>query len=343
MDICEFEIRGSYDIGHVRRNITEDMRNLGFHDKEIAEISIIINELGSNITNHHTVDSKIGYRRIEADGRYGIEIRYEDKGPGIEDIEEVLQDGISHAGTLGGGFGAIRRLSDSFQIVSHTQQNHSRSVSPGTCIHIRKWVTVSTGSFESLLHMDSVSIISRPFPGLSISGDSYYVKRFADRDIFVLADGLGHGKEANEAAVLAIKEIEDNLYRPIEEIMDRANKKLRHTRGAVAAIAIVNKFRQELEVISLGNIDCRYVAGPKTYTFRSLNGTLGIYHGTYQTQKMPYCKGDMLILATDGISNKWEINHELLPFLRSPMHLCNKIFRDYAKSNDDATLLVSFL
>jgi hypothetical protein len=41
-----------------------------------------------------------------------------DNGPGIADLDACLRDGMSTAGTAGTGLGALRRLSDEFDVWS---------------------------------------------------------------------------------------------------------------------------------------------------------------------------------------------------------------------------------
>jgi len=72
-------------------------------------------------------------REIERGGRKGIEIICEDQGPGIADIDLVMQDGYSTSRGMGMGLPGARRLMDEFDIKSAEGQ--------GTIIHCRKWRT----------------------------------------------------------------------------------------------------------------------------------------------------------------------------------------------------------
>jgi serine/threonine-protein kinase RsbT len=61
----------------------------------------------------------------------GIEIVCDDQGPGIADIELVMQDGYSTSRGMGMGLPGARRLMDEFTIHSSEGQ--------GTTITCRKW------------------------------------------------------------------------------------------------------------------------------------------------------------------------------------------------------------
>lgn len=63
--------------------------------------------------------------------RMGLELLFEDSGPGIADIEQALTDGYSSAKSLGLGLGGSRRLVNEFEISSAPAQ--------GTRVTVRQW------------------------------------------------------------------------------------------------------------------------------------------------------------------------------------------------------------
>ena len=63
--------------------------------------------------------------------RRGLRLTFEDKGPGIANIDEALRDGFSTAGGLGLGLSGARRLSSEFQIESRPGE--------GTRVSITRW------------------------------------------------------------------------------------------------------------------------------------------------------------------------------------------------------------
>jgi serine/threonine-protein kinase RsbT len=68
---------------------------------------------------------------IEQDGRAGVRITFEDKGPGIADVPQALRDGFTTGGGLGLGLGGAKRLVNDFEIRSEPGQ--------GTMIVITRW------------------------------------------------------------------------------------------------------------------------------------------------------------------------------------------------------------
>lgn len=339
----EFEVRGSYDLGFIRRQITDHMKSLRFSEKEIAEVSIVVNELCDNMIKHAAVEGKIRFSQIVDENRTGIEIVAEDKGPGIENIEEMLKDGVSSKGTLGGGFGAIRRLSDYFEIRSNTKSLGDSTVQPGTIIVVKKWRASSLHTSRVISSDITVSVLTKPYYGSSVNGDGYYIRSSSGKDIIAVLDGLGHGVEAFEATNCAIKIIDENTHKSVEEIMKTMNLVLKNKRGAVVALFSIDRFEKEFEMLSIGNIDIRLMSEEATERLFSYNGYIGGYTGNFKTTRHAYKRGDILTLCTDGVSTKWEFEQYINENISNPTVLCNLVFNEYARQNDDATMLVAVL
>ena len=68
---------------------------------------------------------------LEQEGRPGVRVIFEDKGPGIPDISMALRDGYTTGGGLGLGLGGAKRLVNDFELRSEPGQ--------GTYIAITRW------------------------------------------------------------------------------------------------------------------------------------------------------------------------------------------------------------
>ena len=88
-----------------------------FNEKKVAEIDIIVAEMVSNLVKH-AGGGRLLVRLMEEDHLQGMEIISVDDGPGMTDITRMVADGVSTKNTLGQGLGAIKRLSDTFQVFS---------------------------------------------------------------------------------------------------------------------------------------------------------------------------------------------------------------------------------
>ncbi len=89
----------------------------GFSERKIAEIDIIVAELASNLVRH-AGGGQLLVKLIEEKGIQGIEIISLDSGPGIADVNRMMEDGQSSKNSLGQGLGAMKRLADQFHVYS---------------------------------------------------------------------------------------------------------------------------------------------------------------------------------------------------------------------------------
>lgn len=68
---------------------------------------------------------------VQAAGRRGVRIVFEDRGPGIADINQALKDGYTSGKGMGLGLGGARRLCNEFAIASVPNE--------GTRVTIARW------------------------------------------------------------------------------------------------------------------------------------------------------------------------------------------------------------
>lgn len=106
-------------------------RELGFNVVDQVRIATAVSEIARNIAMY----AGTGTVRITEcrDGpRVGLEIVAEDQGPGIPDVERVLQGGYSTSGGFGRGISGARALMSEFHIESRVGQ--------GTKVVMRRWL-----------------------------------------------------------------------------------------------------------------------------------------------------------------------------------------------------------
>lgn len=97
---------------------------LGFHHLAVAQVALAAGELASNCWRHG------GGGRVELRSTdHGIELRAIDLGPGIDDVSNAIEDGVSRGrrhspdtpirDSLGAGLGSVRRLMDEVEVRTH--------------------------------------------------------------------------------------------------------------------------------------------------------------------------------------------------------------------------------
>ncbi|SFE78891.1 anti-sigma regulatory factor [Alteribacillus iranensis] len=114
------------------RNLAKDA---GFGNVDQARIATAISELARNIYLY-AEKGEIVIQYVEDTespvSKRGIKIIAKDKGPGISNIRDVMEDGFTTSGGLGAGLPGVKRLMDEFDI-------HS-TAGEGTEITAIKWL-----------------------------------------------------------------------------------------------------------------------------------------------------------------------------------------------------------
>jgi len=129
-DQGEIEIKTEPDIAVARRSVRDVAIQLGFGITETARIVTAASELGRNV-HKYAGSGVMRWRTLSNGDLNGLELKFEDHGPGIPDVNEALREGHSTGGGLGMGLPGAKRLMDEMEI--HT------AVGEGTTITVRKW------------------------------------------------------------------------------------------------------------------------------------------------------------------------------------------------------------
>jgi serine/threonine-protein kinase RsbT len=123
-------ILGAEDLVEARRAVRETATILGFLGPDATRLVTAASELARNILEH-AGRGTMCLRPLERGGRLGIELEFEDHGPGIPDLDRAMEEGFSTRGGTGMGLPGARHLMDEMSI--------SSIVGVGTMIQSRKW------------------------------------------------------------------------------------------------------------------------------------------------------------------------------------------------------------
>jgi hypothetical protein len=283
----------------------------------------------------------------------GIELFYTDRGPGIFDLSHALRDSVSSGGGLGGGFGAIRRLTDEFYIYSTVRRTERLSLSGvrrsthGTAILCRKRAGGRAEPNDAGTNHDDtqkklvIGAFSRPCAGETFNGDGYYIRRMDGRTLLAVVDGLGHGTGALAATRVALDSIDGWTGEPLDELVYAAHDALRATRGAVMSVALLDHNREQLHFAGVGNINTRVFGASAPAHPLPINGTLGTRLAKVPVWQYPWQTGATIIMASDGLSASWDMNAYPGLLEYPPQLVAGVLLRDYGRTSDDATVLVA--
>ena len=123
-------IRSSDDVVQVRQRVRSTAVEVGLSLIDQTKIITAASELARNTL----IYGGGGTMSIEpiADGiRRGVRLTFEDRGPGIADLQLALTDGYTTGNGLGLGLSGAKRLSNEFNIES--------KVGVGTRVTIARW------------------------------------------------------------------------------------------------------------------------------------------------------------------------------------------------------------
>jgi anti-sigma regulatory factor (Ser/Thr protein kinase) len=305
----------------------------GLEQKKIAGIDIIVSELGSNLVKHAS-DGEILAGIVEDRQGKALELIGIDNGPGIADPEKMMQDGVSTTRTLGQGLGAIRRLADHFEMYSQKDW--------GTILLARVYSDKETPVKRSPLVLRSLVVAK---PGEMVSGDGTYGYLAADGSFRMLvADGLGHGVDANKAVREAVTVFRGlDIDSPVD-ILRELHASIRKTRGMVAAVVIVDPVRKIWKYCGIGNIATRFSGVHQAKSYLSYNGIVGhnIPNSLYD-QEVSQQDYQQITLCSDGIRSKWQ--HSRLPDIgrQDLIVQAAALYKDFARRNDDMSIIIGKL
>ncbi|MDQ0216598.1 negative regulator of sigma-B (phosphoserine phosphatase) [Oikeobacillus pervagus] len=177
--------------------------------------------------------------------------------------------------------------------------------------------------------------------GMPYCGDSYFMEIYEDYFICVLADGLGSGQFAYEAATAVTKTVAKYHEEDVDTLMRYCNEALLSKRGATVAILKVNFQKQKFIYSCVGNIRFYVLTedGELTYPL-PVSGYLSGKPQLYKTQYFVYDKNSTFLLHSDGlkISNVKSILKN-----RSICQIAYELKKRLSNNNDDSTFIVGCL
>jgi|HubBroStandDraft_1064217.scaffolds.fasta_scaffold225242_2 serine/threonine-protein kinase RsbT len=123
-------VKVAADVVAIRQAVRALAVEIGLNLVEQTKIITAASELGRN-TIIHGGGGDATLEIVRSTDRLGLRLAFEDKGPGIANLEQALRDGFTTGTGLGLGLGGAKRLSSEFHIESEP--------GVGTKITILRW------------------------------------------------------------------------------------------------------------------------------------------------------------------------------------------------------------
>ena len=124
-------IRSSEDVVRMRQSVRAKAIDIGLTLVDQTKLVTAASELARNILDHGGGEGFAHIETITRGERIGLQVVFEDKGPGIADLELAMKDGYTSGGGLGLGLGGAKRLVNEFQVSTRPGE--------GTRVVIIRW------------------------------------------------------------------------------------------------------------------------------------------------------------------------------------------------------------
>ncbi len=188
-----------------------------------------------------------------------------------------------------------------------------------------------------------IMLISRPHPREKESGDMSLVVRRDNKLRLVVADGLGHGPLAREAARRAVEALRRDTQLDVSEAVYAAHAHVAGTRGATLGVADIDLQARTIRSTTVGNVRVVVFYGSgRLWSPCGTDAVLGhgrgnLGHFEVRVEQHPLPENAIVCLFSDGLASQLR-----LPWQRVEIDdLAIQLFQTFALPNDDATLLVA--
>ncbi len=312
--------------GLARREASALSRSLGFSEELSGIVSLVATEMATNLFKHAT-GGRIILRALEEKGQSGVEMLAVDQGPGMQDLSRCMTDGFSTAGSPGTGLGAIQRMSSVFDIYS--------LVGSGTVILSQVWAKRTPPASSVVM-----GAICLPTAEEDACGDAWSHLSGQETERILVADGLGHGPLAADAANEAVRVFQSSPGTGLQELLKDFHAALRPTRGASLAVCELNPASRQVKFAGVGNISGVLLNHQGTRSMISHNGTVGHEVHKIQEYAYPWDTEAALVLHSDGMLTRWRVDSYPGLLSRHPALIAGVLYRDFRRDRDDFSVVV---
>jgi serine phosphatase RsbU (regulator of sigma subunit) len=187
----------------------------------------------------------------------------------------------------------------------------------------------------------AVGAAAAPYLGENVNGDAWRLDRHDGITRIAVIDGLGHGQSAAEAAQLASAVLAASPELDPETGLLACHAALSHTRGAVMSIAAIDLTAGELTYAGIGNVEGRLRQSRGETRLLSYRGIIGATIGRVRSVTVRLEADWLLLMYTDGIMSRFDLEKEVTASPRDPHALASAILAGWKAPLDDATVVVA--
>lgn len=182
---------------------------------------------------------------------------------------------------------------------------------------------------------------ARAFGDELVSGDQRVVVDRPGGTLLVVIDGLGHGAAAAAAARAAARAVEERAHASPDQILRHCHAASLGTRGSAITLAAIDHADGAMAWAGVGNVAGVVLRTGPPPSIKYIRGRAGIVGGRLpklHTEMLKLGEGDVILLASDGITPKFAcLEMAQLPLQR----MVDEILAAQAIPADDALVLAA--
>lgn len=327
-DAAPIPILDAASVSLARQLVRDEGGKLSLPAEVVESLVTAASELARNQLVHAR-EGRFAVRPIERRGLAGLELIAGDRGRGIASATRALRELGSTAGGLGSGIAAAQRLSDELDFDIRLEQ--------GSCVRARKYE-------QRPPYRSEVAVVGRPLANVPPSGDDAAFATSADALVAGVVDGLGHGPLAHEAAAAAASCLLGRKDAAPLAILESSDRALVGTRGAVMAVARVDRASNEITHAGVGDIQVHVYRRRSSSRLPCRAGFLGASAAgrpTIHEERSPFEAGDVVVMFSDGLRTRVDLSGEPRLLREHPVVIAEHLLEHFGRDNDDAIVLVA--
>jgi serine phosphatase RsbU (regulator of sigma subunit) len=193
---------------------------------------------------------------------------------------------------------------------------------------------VDLKAYERLEHASLI----RPCQGEWVSGDSVVIRPLETGIFAAIVDVLGHGPEAHEVALVVDAFLDRNASADIPNLMTRLHAHIERTRGAAVGLCAIDAAAGSAVYAGTGNTVLRRFGKTDTRLI-SQDGVLGQNMRTPRPQTLRLDAGDLIVLYTDGVRDRFTSDDYPGVFHHPPKEVVRNVIERFGKYYDDAACI----
>lgn len=316
----------AYSIAQYCRSIA---LSLGISEFHANLFNAAVSEIAINAVRYaKTTQAHVG----QTSNSLGVEVTIEDRGSGIKNLKDAMQDGYStfEGKSLGLGLGVAQRCADEMIV--------NRSDASGTSITLRQYLPVSEADI-------SVRIISHPALGFSDNNDIHFIKQFNGDTYLVMLLELGRqaklGGLIHDYAQGCMRAVKENYRESLVDIVKKCAQSslVSLANNPLPKLTLLRVGRESIEIASSKKSPVKWLVESRDEGIKQTKRPIKEQFIVCEYSKTVRPEYFTLFMYSQGIDiEKFDIEPDTVG--DAPYEIASKIFNCCELANYDATVIV---